>query len=160
MTTKNILQSLTIRRAEEDDLAAIVALLADDDLGVTREDVRQPLNSCYSVAFDAITRDPNQYLAVAANENVIIGCLQLTMIPGLSRMGMLRGQIESVRTARSCRGAGVGKALFQWAIDRCRSLGCGLVQLTTDKTRTGAHGFYASLGFNATHEGMKLIIKQ
>ncbi|CFN73684.1 acetyltransferase [Bordetella pertussis] len=86
----------------------------------------------------------------------IIGCLQLSFIPGLSRRGLWRGQIESVRVAASERGAGTGRALFEWAIAQCRDKGCGLVQLTTDKQRADARRFYESLGFKATHEGMKL----
>ena len=87
-----------------------------------------------------------------------MGCLQLTFIPGLSRLGMWRGQIESVRVAADQRGSGLGRRLFEWAIAECRARGCGLVQLTTDKSRPDAKRFYESLGFEASHEGMKLSL--
>ena len=89
----------------------------------------------------------------------MIGCLQLTFIPGLSRAGMWRGQIEAVRVAAAQRGRGVGRAMLRWAIEQCRARGCGLVQLTTDKRRADAHRFYESLGFGASHEGMKLALR-
>lgn len=147
------------RRAGAADLPAIVALLADDTLGSHREDPAVPPNPRYVTAFQAIDRDFNQLLAVAEYSGQVVGCLQLSFIPGLSRLGSWRGQIESVRIAASERGTGVGRALLEWAIAQCRDRGCGLVQLTTDKTRADARRFYESLGFTTSHEGMKLALR-
>ncbi len=143
----------TFRRANAADVSAIVGLLADDVLGQTRE---SPGDSCYAEAFTAIDRDPNQFLAVAEQDGAIVGCLQLTFIPGLSLKGMWRGQIESVRIAASRRGQGLGHVMIEWAIGECRRRGCGLVQLTMNKSREDTLRFYRSLGFEATHEGFKL----
>jgi ribosomal protein S18 acetylase RimI-like enzyme len=150
---------MLFRAATTDDLPAIIALLMDDDLGKLREDLGTPLNPAYLAAFEAIARDPNQLLAVAEQDGLVVGCLQLTFIPGLSHLGMWRGQIEAVRVASSLRGSGVGRAMLSWAVEQCRARGCGLVQLTTDKRRTDAHRFYESLGFEASHEGMKLSLR-
>jgi GNAT superfamily N-acetyltransferase len=144
------------RRAEPADLPAIIALLADDELGSRREDPSSPPNSRYTFAFAAIDANPNQILAVAEDAGAVVGCLQITFIPGLTRTGMWRGQIEGVRIAREKRAIGIGREMFGWAIERCRERDCGLVQLTTDKTRPDAHTFYAALGFGASHEGMRL----
>ena len=144
------------RRATEADVAAIVALLADDDLGRAREDLGPPLPEAYARAFVAIDRDPNQLLVVAERAGAVVGCLQLTFVPGLSRRGAWRGLVEGVRIAASQRGEGLGRALMAWAIAACRERGCSLVQLTTDKRRLDAHRFYGRLGFVASHEGMKL----
>ena len=156
------MSTLQFRRAVAEDLAAIVALLADDGLGRGREDSRVPINPRYIEAFAVIDADPNQLLVVAVDSagagGAVIGYLQLTFIPGLSRIGQWRGQIESVRVAAARRGQGVGRAMLAWAIDRCRMRGCGLVQLTTDKSRSDARRFYESLGFVASHEGMKLAL--
>ncbi len=92
------------------------------------------------------------------DKGVLVGCLQLTFVPGLSRLGMWRGQIESVRIEMGHRGQGLGRKMFEWAIAECRRRGCGLVQLTTDKSRAEAYKFYESLGFRASHEGMKLTL--
>jgi ribosomal protein S18 acetylase RimI-like enzyme len=146
----------SFRRATEADLPALVALLADDELGRNREDAGPPLNSRYALAFEAIERDANQMLMVAERDGRVAGCLQLTLIPGLSRLGTWRGQVEGVRIARDQRGEGLGRAMLAWAIEECRKQGCGLVQLTTDKSRPDARRFYEQLGFEASHEGMKL----
>lgn len=144
------------RRATRADLESIVDLLVDDVLGSKREDGSRPLNAKYVAAFEAIDHDANQFLAVVEQAGEIVGCLQLSFIPGLSRLGMWRGQIESVRVASSKRGEGLGRQMFMWAIEQCRAKGCELVQLATDKTRTDTRRFYESLGFKASHEGMKL----
>ena len=151
--------SLVFRRAASDDLQAIVALLADDPIGSGRESAGVRLDPCYAEAFAAIERDPNQLLAVAERDGWVIGVLQLSFIPGLTRRGMWRGQIEGVRIASSERGTGIGRAMLLWAVEECRKRGCGLVQLTSDKRRTGAHAFYQALGFQATHEGYKLALR-
>lgn len=149
---------LVFRRARQEDLPHIVAMLADDELGAAREDTSVPLNPCYTAAFAAIAQDSNQLLAVVEQGQDLVGCLQLSFIPGLSRLGLWRGQIESVRIASSARGQGLGRAMFEWAIDQCRAQGCGLVQLTTDRARPDARRFYESLGFKASHDGMKLSL--
>jgi len=149
---------VSFRRARSTDLPAVVALLADDEIGRAREDPGTPLNSRYVQAFEAIERDANQMLVVVERDGRVVGCLQLTFIPGLSRLGMWRGQIEGVRIARDQRGEGLGHAMFAWAIEECRKQGCGLVQLTTDRGRPDAHRFYEQLGFEASHEGMKLAL--
>ena len=146
----------TFRRAASGDLPAIVALLADDPIGSGRESLGGQLDPCYAEAFAAIEGDPNQLLAVAEIGGKVIGVLQLSFIPGLTRRGMWRGQIEGVRVAPAERGAGTGRAMLLWATEECRKRGCGLVQLTSDKRRTAAHGFYEALGFRPTHEGYKL----
>ncbi|WP_144641365.1 GNAT family N-acetyltransferase [Bordetella genomosp. 13] len=148
----------TFRRATADDLPAIIALLADDVLGTSREDTTMPPRPGYVAAFEAIDRDPLHQLVVAEREGHIVGCLQLTFVPGLSQQGRWRGQVESVRIAAEARGTGLGRVMFEWAIAQCREHGCGVVQLTTDKRRADARRFYESLGFVASHEGMKLVL--
>jgi GNAT superfamily N-acetyltransferase len=145
--------AVTIRRAKAEDVSAIVAMLADDDLGKGRE---APGDPCYAQAFAAIEADPNQFLAVVDDGGEVVGCLQLSFIPGLSLKGMWRGQIESVRIAASRRGGGLGHVMITWAIEECRRRGCGLVQLAMNKSRSDTLRFYQSLGFEATHEGFKL----
>ena len=147
---------VNIRRARLTDVASIVALLADDPLGRQREAIGPPLDPAYARAFQAVDSDPNALLVVAEDDGELVGCCQINFIAGLSRKGMLRGQIESVRVSASQRGHGLGHRLIEWAIETCRERACGLVQLTTDKSRGDAHRFYERLGFVASHEGMKL----
>ena len=147
---------ISIRRAIEADVAAIVAMLADDALGRAREDASLPLAQPYLDAFAAIEGDPNQLLAVMTDGDDVIGTLQITFLAGLSLRGAWRGQIEAVRVASGRRGEGLGQRLLEWAIDKCRERGCRIVQLTTNKSRTNAHRFYERLGFKASHIGYKL----
>jgi ribosomal protein S18 acetylase RimI-like enzyme len=148
--------TLEFRRARADDLVAIVELLADDPLGAQRERLRSPLPASYAAAFAAIDRDPNQELVVACRAETIVGVMQLTFLPYLTYAGGWRAQIEGVRVAQQERSRGLGRQMMQWAIERARARGCHMVQLTTDKTRPEAKRFYDSLGFVASHEGMKL----
>lgn len=147
---------LEIRAAAPDDLPAIVEMLADDPLGARREspDDLTP----YRAAFERLAADPNQHLLVAVREGQVVGTLQLTIIPGLSRRGATRSVIEGVRVHAEERGSGLGTRFIEWAIDESRRQGCQLVQLTSDATRTDAHRFYERLGFAASHVGFKLTL--
>ncbi|WP_406494043.1 GNAT family N-acetyltransferase [Streptomyces sp. NBC_01604] len=145
---------LEIRPATADDIPAIVAMLADDPLGAQREspDDLTP----YLTALERLTADPNQQLVVAVREGRVVGTLQLTIIPGLSRRGSTRSIVEGVRIHADERGSGLGTRLIEWAIEESRRQDCQLVQLTSDNTRTDAHRFYERLGFTASHVGFKL----
>lgn len=149
---------MEIRAAVQSDLAEIVRLLADDELGATRERYEDPLPQAYLDAFSDIQRQVGNSVLVAVDHDKVIGCLQLTIIPGLARLGMKRAQIEGVRVDREYRSQGIGEALFRHAIELAKEQGCGLVQLTTDKSRPDAHRFYDRLGFVRSHEGMKLSL--
>jgi GNAT superfamily N-acetyltransferase len=144
------------RRATEADLPVVVAMLADDVLGATREspDDLAP----YLAAFKAIDADPNQFLVSAVRDGEVVGTMQLTFLPGLSRKGATRAQIEGVRVRSTERGTGLGSQLMVWAIDQARERGCNLVQLTSDTARADAHRFYEQLGFTASHLGFKLAL--
>ncbi|MCA1041564.1 GNAT family N-acetyltransferase [Bacillus infantis] len=147
---------IRFRTAAEEDLDSIVAMLADDILGSTREKYEHPLPHSYIKAFQAISSDPNNELIVACRGTEVIGVQQITFTPYLTHQGGWRATIEGVRTAASVRGMGVGSELIKWAIQRADERGCHLVQLTTDKERPDALRFYERLGFKATHEGLKL----
>lgn len=149
-------EDLIIRPAVAADLPAIVGLLVNDPLGRIRERDETPLPGAYEHAFAAIDADPNNDVVVAEHDGAVIGTLQITVIVNLTYQGGRRAQIEGVRVAESYRSRGIGQALFRWAIDDARARGCHLVQLTADKTRPDAHRFYESLGFTASHVGMKL----
>jgi GNAT superfamily N-acetyltransferase len=148
------MDDLVIRRATAEDVPAIVAMLTDDPLGARRE---SPGDPAYAAAFAEIDADPRQYLAVAAAGESVVGTLQLTLIPGLSRRGSTRALIEAVRVRADQRGSGLGRRLAEWAIATSREQGAAMVQLTTDASRADAHRFYERLGFVASHVGMKLI---
>jgi ribosomal protein S18 acetylase RimI-like enzyme len=148
---------VTIRPARRDDVAAIVAMLADDALGSGRERCEDPLPSSYYEAFERVEADRNIQLMVAeADPGGVVGCLQLCILPGLSSQGASRGLIEDVRVDSRCRSQGIGEQLVRWAVDEARGRGCRLVELLTHNSRVDAQRFYARLGFAKSHVGMTL----
>ena len=151
------ISSVTIRRARRDDVGIIVAMLADDPLGSARERLEEPLPPCYFRAFEALEHASSIQLVVAEDaDGIVVGCLQLCVLPGLSSQGASRGLIEDVRVAAHCRSRGIGQQLVQWAIADARSSGCRLIELFTHHTRVDAQRFYKRLGFQPSHVGMTL----
>lgn len=152
-------QAVVLRTASAQDVPAIVGLLAADQLSAARDgaDDADALQA-YLRAFAAIDADPAHLLVVAVTGPLVVGTLQLSLLPGLARRGALRAQIEAVRVHPARRASGLGTAMITWAVDEARRRHCALVQLTTDKSRIDAHRFYAKLGFAASHEGFKLAL--
>ena len=148
---------VTARRALAADVGSIVSLLAADPLGASRDggDLAPYLD-----AFARIDGDPSELLVAVDDGGVVVGTMQLSLLPGLARRGALRLQLEAVRVATSHRGRGVGEAMFRWAVEEAERLGCALVQLTTDRSRLDAHRFYERLGFEPSHRGYKLHLRQ
>lgn len=147
-------EAVSIRPARREDVAAIVAMLADDHLGRARERVEDPLPASYYDAFARVERDPNLTLVVAESAGRVVGCLQLAILPGLSSQGGVRGLLEDVRVASDCRSRGIGEQLVQWALAEAKARNCNLVELLTHQTRVDAQRFYKRLGFTASHVGM------
>ena len=147
--------ALTVRRARIEDLPALLALIAEDPVSAGRGDAVGDL-APYAAAFAEIDADP-AHLLVCLDEadGTTVGTLQLSVLPNLGRRGTRRAQLEAVHVSRARRGHGYGAALVGWAVEEARRRGCGLVQLTSDASRTGAHRFYERLGFVASHHGFK-----
>lgn len=140
------------REARRDDVPAIVALLADDTLGRTRESGEI---EHYLSAFDAMMSEPGNRAIVAEAAGRVVACYQLTLISGLSLTAARRAQVEGVRVAADLRGKGVGAALFADAESRARAGGCTLLQLTSNAGRADARRFYERIGFTPSHIGFK-----
>lgn len=147
----------TVRAARIEDLQQIVDLLADDEFGAAREggDLAP-----YAAGFARITADRNQIQVVAELSGQVVGTLQLSFIPSLSRRGATRAQIGGVRTLSSMRGRGIGEVLVNWALQEAREAGAVIVQLTSESTRVNAHRFYERFGFVGSHLGMKLDLRR
>ncbi|MFF4419207.1 GNAT family N-acetyltransferase [Streptomyces sp. NPDC001549] len=156
---------MIFREATRQDLPAVLALLADEDS--VADPARVVIGEAHERAFAAIEADPRNELLVLTDEadaagkagEVVLGCLQLTYIPGLGQNGQERALVEAVRIRADRRGAGLGAELMRLAAERARARGCGLVQLTSNKRRTAAHRFYERLGFARSHEGFKLHLE-
>ncbi|MBW7965165.1 GNAT family N-acetyltransferase [Bradyrhizobium sp. BR 10261] len=147
-------RSVSIRPARREDVAAMIAMLADDQLGRARERLEDPLPEVYYEAFERVERSPNLLLVVAESDGRVVGCLQLALLPGISSQGGIRGLLEDVRVASDCRSRGIGEKLVQWAVTEAKARGCNLVELLTHSSRVDAQRFYQRLGFSASHVGM------
>lgn len=153
--------TLTFRGATPADIATIVGLSHAGDARGTDTPPLDPATLAdprYRAAFDEIAADPNHRLIVAERGGEVVGTLQISFIPGMPNFGMKRGLLENVHIRADQRGSGLGTQMVQWAIERCREAGCGLVQLTSNKRRLDAHRFYEKLGFTKSHEGFKLLL--
>ena len=150
--------TIVIREAIQTDLPCIVRMLADDELGRSRESLDDPLPDSYGIAFDEISKSDDNELLVAVSENRVVGVSQITFIRCLTFKGGKRALIEGVRVDEGCRSQGIGRLMITEAISRAREEGCHLIQLTTNRSRPEAKAFYESLGFEATHEGFKLSL--
>ena len=150
--------AVTLRDARRDEVPVIVAMLADDMLGGTRDTVTDPLPPAYYAAFDAIAQNPDNRLLVAELDGEVVGTLQLTFIPGLSKGGARKMLVEAVRVVGTRRASGIGRQIMAAAIEIARARRCKSIELSSHKRRTDAHRFYAGLGFTASHVGMKLAL--
>lgn len=149
--------TFALREATADDLPGIVELLAADQLRLSRDGISNEEDlKPYLEAFRTIDADPTHLLLVVVDGTEVVGTMQLSFLPGLARRGAMRAHIEAVRVRRDLRNQQLGTGMFTWAIAEARRRGCGLVQLTTDKSRVEAHRFYERLGFTSSHEGLKL----
>jgi ribosomal protein S18 acetylase RimI-like enzyme len=147
---------MALREAQRDEVRQIVEMLIDDDLGQSREDLSDL--TPYLNGFDAIAADPHNTQYVWEENGEILGCLQLTVIPGIGQKGLRRAQVEGVRVKGSRRGSGVGRKMMQAVMAIARERGCDIMQLTTNKARKDAQRFYEQLGFAKSHEGMKVTL--
>ena len=151
------MSTVTFRPARSGDLATVIALLADDKLGVNRESL-EGSSQAYEQAFAEIDGDPNNMIYVAEDDGLVIGCLQVTFIANLTFKGGRRALIEAVRIVDSHQGQGLGQRLMEHAIDLARERDCRIVQLTSNKERDDAIRFYEQLGFQPSHVGFKLYL--
>lgn len=148
---------IKFRKANIKDVPTIIKMISDDALGSKRENFTTPLPKTYYDAFERIDSDSNQELTVViGDKDEVIGVFQMTFIPYLTYQGGIRAQIEGVRVHKGHRNRGIGKTIFQWAIQRAKERKAHLLQLTTDKNRPDAIRFYESLGFEPSHIGMKM----
>ncbi len=153
------MHDLTYREATEADLSFLDGLIADDAVAAARDPVSPGLAEEQREALRAVTADPNHTLYIVERNGAAVASFQLSFLPGVSRRGVWRGQIESVRVAAALRGRGIGEAMMRWAIARCEERGCSIVQLTSDRQREAAHRFYERLGFEQSHAGFKLKLR-
>ncbi|MCH1883150.1 GNAT family N-acetyltransferase [Agrococcus sp. ARC_14] len=151
-----------LRRATADDLASLIALLADDPIAAARGDTDDAtaVDDYRAALAEAVAEPSNEIVVAVDGHDAVVATLQLTRIPGLARRGTTRLLIEAVRVGAAHRSAGLGRAMMRWAMGAAaRATGCSLVQLTSDQQRVDAHRFYERLGFVGSHRGFKYEVR-
>lgn len=151
-----MMPDIKFRIAKEEDLPALVVLIADNEIGSLREDETDL--SPYIKAFREISKSINDHLIVMEKEEEIIGMAHLTILTHLSLKGSKRGNIETFHIKNTYRNKGYGTILMKYVMTLAKKLEVLICQLTTNKKRVEAKYFYEKLGFVATHEGLKINI--
>lgn len=141
---------IKLRQAKASDLPRIIELyeqLTEDKIEITTEYAER--------IFAEIEVIPNHDYLVAEVDGTVAGTLYCQMVPNLSHAGRKWAAIENVVVDRQFRRAGIGRALIEWALARCRQEGCYKVQLLSHKRRVEAHQFYRALGFEESALGFR-----
>ncbi|WP_454745536.1 GNAT family N-acetyltransferase [Ciceribacter selenitireducens] len=151
--------AVTIRQAREEDVAAVVALLAADDIGGHGDTTDEAARADYLDAFRTLQQTPRETLYVAECEGEIVGTFQTLLTTTLSGRGGTSMIVEAVQTRSDMRGRGIGGQMIGFCLEEARRLGLRQVQLTSNAARTDAHRFYERLGFAKSHFGFKYKLK-
>ena len=154
------MEDLSYRKATINDLRAIINLLLEDELSRAREQTSQTIDPRYIDAFHRIDSDSSQYLMVVEKNKEVVATCHLTIVPSLTFTGSTRMQIEAVHVAEKYRSKKIGEEMMKIAIEYAKSKDISIIQLTTNKERVRAKKFYERLGFEASHEGMKMYLKK
>ena len=147
---------MKIRRAKKEDIKPIIAMWATDKNSIGLEKHEPELSPNYLEAFNAISKDSNQYLMVIEDNGQLVGSLHLSIIQYLFRHARKVALLEAVIVKEERRAQGIGEQLIQWAVTKSKERGAYLIELTSNKNRDQAHSFYKKLGFAQSHEGFKL----
>jgi len=137
------MDGLKIREATSNDVAAMLKLY---ELGDRASDEAFTLDE--GVAhLDMMQRNPALRVYVACDGEPVVGTYELLIMENMAKRGRRSGVVEDVMVLPEYRGRGVGKAMMQDAMERCRAAGCYKLTLSSNQMREGAHRFYDALGF-------------
>ncbi|HYY47694.1 MAG TPA: GNAT family N-acetyltransferase [Thermoplasmata archaeon] len=124
------MEGTKVRRLEERDIDAAIALTNLENWGYTRADFRRLLALSPSGCF------------VAEGDGRVVGCLTTTSYDGLAFLG-------AVIVRPELRGKGVGQAMMVAAVEHLKAAGVRTVRLNAYLT---AIPFYERLGFHREYE--------
>lgn len=134
---------ITMRKANEHDLFAILALYAqlgqDDGSVLPIEEARR--------TFIKFKSYPDYHIHVALDGDRVIGTFALLIMDNLGHRGAPSAILEDVVVAEELRGKDIGKRMMDYANDLCRRKGCYKMSFSSNIKRVAAHRFYESLGF-------------
>jgi GNAT superfamily N-acetyltransferase len=150
---------LIIRHARKDDLAALIAMFAADEVGGHGDTVDPKALPDYISAFEAIAASPDQTLYVAELDGEVVGTFQTSITTTLTGRGASFMIIEAVQTRDDMRGKGIGARMIEFCIAEAKGRGLrGCNSSPTPSARTPT-AFYERLGFEPSHLGFKMALK-
>lgn len=139
---------LVVRTATGDDLDALWRLLAGLAAGpVAGPD---PVPETARAAWRRIAAQPGRTVLVADQAGTVAGTLDLLIADNLTHRVRPWAIVENVVVDPARRRSGVGRALMAHAERLARDADCYKIQLMSNERRTGAHAFYAALGYRST----------
>lgn len=153
------LENLVIRTARENDVPALAAIFAADEIGGHGDTADRSAQPDYLAAFRAIEASPSETLYVAELDGEVVGTFQTAILTKLVGRGAKSMVIEAVQTRADMRGRGIGAVMINFCLEEARRQGLNAAQLTSNMARLDAHRFYERLGFEKRHLGFRMKLK-
>ncbi len=133
---------MTIREAQPDDLLEVYELLC------TLENHELPLQAFAETYGHNLEEPLIRYLV--AEEDKLVGFISLHMDRQLHHASLV-GEVQELIVREDRRGQGIGEALLKAAQEQAAQAGCSHMELNSNLKRTGAHAFYAHMGWEKNH---------
>jgi GNAT superfamily N-acetyltransferase len=149
----------TVRDAVMSDLPALLPLL--DQLREKSSRPERPgeeLTWRHERALAEILGSPHLTILVAEVNGTIQGTCALAFLPNINHNAMPYCVLENMVVDQSARGAGLGRALVDHAVELARKKGCYKLSLTSNLQREEAHRFYESAGLTHSHKGFTIYL--
>ncbi|MFA6957969.1 MAG: GNAT family N-acetyltransferase [Thermoanaerobaculia bacterium] len=144
--------AISIREATRDDLSGLYSLYCDLALGAPRVTPER-----LEAVFARLARYPDYRVWLAFDGDRLLGTYALCIIDTLGDRCAPEGIVEDVVVASDARGLGIGRAMMEHAMERCREAGCYKLVLSSNLTREDAHRFYDALGFE--RHGVSFVVR-
>ena len=156
---------MTIRRAEEKDLSAVLRMLSQvlEIHAAIRPDIFISGTTKYTEPeLKEMFRDEETHVFVAVNdmdEAVGYAFCRLRVPPFSTTMHSRKSFfIDDLCVDEACRGQHIGEALFRFAIDEAKRLGCADVTLNVWEGNTAALRFYQKMGMTPKETQMEFLL--
>ena len=131
---------LKIRDARPDDAKALVPLMKLLGHDTDAKGVRKRING--------LAKDKLPPL-VATLQKQVVGLVGIHRMVAIHRDQPV-GRITILVVAEDARGEGLGRTLVEAAEQRLKSLGCAMVEVTSNDRLGAAHAFYRHIGYERT----------
>lgn len=134
---------IIIRKANSDDLEAILALInspqADNGSAMGLRDA--------NTIYQSILEDPNYFQIVASSESGLVGIVTLVIIVQMSHEGMTTALVTDLITEKSDNSNEITTQLLQYATQLAQEYGCYKTILQCDYQTQQTVSACESLGF-------------